>query len=56
MNLFYSVFGAAVLGLFTYAAYTGWTWSTYDEIKDVPKTIRNNPGVYRSVYTRYPHK
>ncbi len=56
MTRFYSVFGLLVLALFGYATYTGWTWTSYDEVKDVPKSIRNNPGVYRSVYTRYPHK
>ena len=49
-------FGGLVLALFAYATYTGISSMSYDEIKDVPKSIRNNPGVYRSVYTRYPHK
>jgi hypothetical protein len=56
MSRFFSIFGTVVLAAFAYAAYTGWTWARYDEVKDVPKSIRSNPGVYRSVYTRYPHK
>ncbi len=56
MTRFFSILGPAILALFAYASYTGWTWTSYNEIKDVPKSIRTNPGVYRSVYTRYPHK
>jgi len=48
--------GALVLGLFAYGSFTGAGFTSYDEIKDVPKSIRNNPGVYRSIYARYPHK
>jgi hypothetical protein len=52
----FSLIGSLVLALFAYATYTGAGIANYSEIKDVPKSIRNNPGVYRSVYTRYPHK
>ena len=50
------VFGALVLGAFAYGTYSGASFVQYEEIKDVPKSIRNNPGVYRSVYSRVPHK
>ena len=50
------VFGALVLGAFAYGTYTGASLAPYEEIRDVPKSIRNNPGVYRSVYSRAPHK
>jgi hypothetical protein len=50
------VFGTLVLGAFVYGTYTGASFTQYDELKDVPKSIRNNPGVYRSVYSRLPHK
>jgi hypothetical protein len=56
MTRLLSIFGALVLGAFGYASYTGWTWSSYEEIRNVPKSIRDNPGTYRSVYARYPHK
>jgi hypothetical protein len=52
----FMVFGTLVLGAFTYGTYTGASFTPYDELKDVPKSIRNNPGVYRSVYSRLPHK
>jgi len=56
MNRLFPLIASLVLGLFAYATYTGAGIASYSEIKDVPKSIRNNPGVYRSVYTRYPHK
>ena len=49
-------YGLAIALLFGYAQYTGWSWADVDEIHDVPKSIRNNPGIYRSMYTRFPHK
>ena len=52
----FMVFGILVLGGFAYGTYTGASFTPYDELKDVPKSIRNNPGVYRSVYSRVPHK
>lgn len=48
--------GTLILGLFTYADYRGWSLSSYNELKNVPKSIRDNPGAYRSLYQRYYHK
>ena len=56
MTRLFALFGTLALAAFGYTAYTGANFTSYDEIKEVPKSIRNNPGVYRSVYTRYPHK
>ena len=52
----FTVIGTLLLGAFAYGTYTGASYGRYDEIRDVPKSIRNNPGVYRSVYSRVPHK
>lgn len=52
----FAVFGTLLIAAFAYGTYTGASFAPYDEIKDVPKSIRNNPGVYRSVYARFPHK
>jgi hypothetical protein len=52
----FAVWGALILGAFAYGNYTGAGLVRYDEIKNVPKSIRDNPGVYRSVYSRVPHK
>lgn len=49
------VYGVLILGLFTYANYRGWSLTRYDEVKGVPKSVRNNPGAYGG-YQRYYHK
>ena len=57
MNRFFSILGSILLAGFAYASYTGWSWTSYSEVRGVPKSIRNNPGVYRTMYTsRFAHK
>jgi hypothetical protein len=50
------IYGSIVLALMGWADYRGWSWTSYDEVRNVPKSIRDNPGAYRSVYQRYFHK
>jgi hypothetical protein len=50
------IYGILVLGLLGYAGFRGLSLSSYDEVKNVPRSIRNNPGAYRSIYQRYYHK
>jgi hypothetical protein len=53
----YFVFGLLVLSFLAYADYRGLGFTRYDELKSVPKSIRNNPGAYRGLYGRgYFHK
>lgn len=49
-------YGTLVLGLLGWANYRGWSLTSYDEVKNVPKSIRDNPGAYRTVYQRFYHK
>jgi hypothetical protein len=56
MYRFLLIFGTLVLGLYTGAEYRGWSLTSYDEVKNIPKSIRDNPGAYRSVYQRFYHK
>jgi hypothetical protein len=45
------------VGTLAWADYRGWSFTRYDEMKGVPKTIRNNPGAYRGMYRHdYFHK
>jgi hypothetical protein len=40
-----------------FADYRGLSFTRYDEVTGVPKSIRNNPGAYRGLYQRtYFHK
>jgi hypothetical protein len=56
MFRFFLAWGTVVIGLFTYVDYRGWSPSTYNELRNIPKSIRDNPGIYRSMYQRYYHK
>ncbi len=42
-----------LLGGSTYAHYSGWSLTRVNEQKVLPKTIRDNPGAYRSMYGGY---
>jgi hypothetical protein len=46
----YEVYGTAVLLLLAGAHVTGWSRSSATEVKGVPRSIRNNPGAYRTHY------
>jgi hypothetical protein len=50
----YLIYGMLTLGGVAIAEYRGWGLSRVDQVKDVPKTVRDNPGAYRSHYGFYP--
>jgi hypothetical protein len=50
MTKIYAVFGALVLVALAGAHFAGWSPSDATEVKGVPKTVRDNPGSYRSSY------
>jgi hypothetical protein len=50
----YLVYGAMLLGLVGVAEYRGWSLSRVSEVKNVPRTVRDNPGAYRSHYAFLP--
>lgn len=53
----YLAYGVLVLGAMSWAEYRGLSFLRYDELKNVPRSIRNNPGAYRGMYERnYFHK
>jgi hypothetical protein len=49
------MYGLAVLGLFATSEYRGWSMMSVNQLKNVPKSIRDNPGAYRSHYAYYHH-
>jgi len=51
----YLAYGFLVLGTSGFAAYHGWSLTTINQVKNVPKSVRDNPGSYRSVYSSYHH-
>ena len=50
----YPVYGLLVLGLTGIAEYRGWTLTPIAEVQNVPRTVRDNPGAYRSHFRTYP--
>jgi hypothetical protein len=56
MKIFYLILGTAVLLFMGVAEYRGWSLTSYDEAKGVPKSLRENPGSYRSHYAGMLHK
>ena len=51
----YLLYGVLVLGGVTFAEYRGWSLDSMNQLKNVPKSVRDNPGSYRSVYSSYHH-
>lgn len=51
----YLAYGILVLGMLGAAEYRGWSLDRTDQLKNVPKSVRDNPGSYRSIYSSYHH-
>jgi len=50
----YLGYGLLLVGLVSLAEYRGWSFLTVNEVKNVPKSVRDNPGAYRPLYRYYP--
>ena len=50
---FYLTYGLLLLGLAGVAEYRGWSMNSVNELKNVPRSVRDNPGSYRSHYAGY---
>jgi hypothetical protein len=51
---FYLAYGVLLLGLVGVAEYRGWSPASVNQVKNVPRTVRDNPGAYRSHYAFLP--
>jgi len=49
-NPLFLLYGVFLLGLTGVAEYRGWSFSRISQQKVLPKSIRDNPGAYRSMY------
>jgi hypothetical protein len=49
------IYGLVVLALVSLAEVRGWSLDRVDQVPNVPKSVRDNPGSYRSVYGFYHH-
>lgn len=50
----YLMYGVFILGTLSVAEWRGWSWHRINEVKNVPRTVRDNPGAYRSHYGYFP--
>lgn len=55
IRTFFLIYGIAILAGVSLAEYRGWSLNRVDEVLNVPKSVRDNPGSYRSVYGYYHH-
>lgn len=53
-NPLYLAYGALLLAFTGVAEYRGWSLLSVNEVKNVPKSVRDNPGAYRSHFAHYP--
>jgi hypothetical protein len=51
----YLIYGIVVVLLLGVGAYRGWSLESVNEVKNVPRSVRDNPGSYRAVYASYHH-
>jgi len=49
----YLGYGLLALSFLGYAEWRGLSMADVNEVKNVPKTIRDNPGAYRAHYAQY---
>jgi hypothetical protein len=49
------IYGLIVLAVAALAEYRGWSLNRVDQVPNVPRSVRDNPGSYRSVYGYYHH-
>ena len=49
-HLRYLLFGLLVVGTFGVAQYRGWSLLRTSEVKNLPRSVRDNPGAYRPHY------
>ncbi len=53
-NPIYTLYGIVMLGGLSLAQWAGLGTGSVNEVKNVPKSVRENPGVYRSHYSFLP--
>jgi hypothetical protein len=54
MRAVYLIFGLLTLGAAGLADYRGWSFVRPTELHNVPRSVRDNPGSYRSLYRASP--
>ncbi len=50
----YLAYATLLLGFSGLSQYLGWSLLRVNEVRNVPRSVRDNPGAYRSIYGGYP--
>ncbi len=51
----YLIYGPLILAMVGFAEFRGWSLDSMNQLHNVPRSVRDNPGSYRSVYSSYHH-
>ena len=49
----FAVYGLLLIGAASVASYRGLSFTEVNTVRGVPKSIRDNPGAYRAIYSTY---
>ena len=49
----FALYGLLLIGGASVASYRGFRFSDVETVRGVPKSIRDNPGAYRAIYSGY---
>ncbi len=52
-HLLYVLFGVLLIATLGFAEWRGWSLMRPTEVKNVPRSVRDNPGSYRPAYLYY---
>ena len=55
LGKFYPFYGFLVLAAVATAQFRGWSFMPVTRLKNVPASVRDNPGSYRAIYNSYHH-
>jgi hypothetical protein len=50
MMRMFSIYGLLIAGFVSWSQWRGWSFDRVNELRNVPKSIRDNPGAWRSHY------
>jgi hypothetical protein len=53
MTKLHAIYSLFLTGFASYLGWTGFSFSSGDEVRNVPRSVRDNPGSYRSIYSNY---
>ncbi|HYI96167.1 MAG TPA: hypothetical protein VEX68_21665 [Bryobacteraceae bacterium] len=49
----FGLYGLLLIGASSVASYRGFSFTDVNTVQGVPKSVRDNPGVYRAIYSSY---